>query len=244
MKKIIGLALLAVFTMAMVKTFAQADTIFAHRKSAVKNLEVFRSTITDSTLDMMKGLLQMQQSVLTADKLIIEGYLDSLKTKADSLEQKVKSFAGENEKLSIDINSKHDLFLYGAIGGGVIFLLFVLFLILYFIASSGKKKLKKQVDNIEKIKQENLAEIEVAKNEIAKAKANAEQEIAVARKQIDNELKKVLTKIDWQTSENARLEKRIAEKTDENTALQVDITMLQGNLEKKQEKLMKSEMIL
>ncbi len=252
MKKIIALALFMMFAFGTTKTIAQHDTIFTYRKTAVTNLEVFRTTITDSTLSKMKDLAGMQEKVLIADKQIIDVYLDSMKTKADSLKQKYNRLTLEKENISKSVKDKDTLLLYVEIGGGAAFLLFVVCLVLFFITLSGKNKFKKQVAGIDKIKEDNLKEIEKARNEteVMKAnaakeieqakkdmevmKANAAKEIAAAKEQIRTSVEKLQSKIDSQTTSNTQLEKRITEKNDECTELQIEMSTLKGNLDKKE----------
>lgn len=244
MKKILTLVSIAALLSGSLMVSAQSDNLMTQRKSALENLEVYKSTITDTTLDVMKELSKVQDLVIAADKPIIEIYLDSVKTKADSLKRTAGNLANDKDVLEKEAKAKNDLFLYGIIGAGVIFLLFVVFLILFFITSGKKNKLKKQVEGIEKIKQDNQKEIERAKKEVETLKINAQKdaetlklnaqkEIAVAKENVDKEVKNLQAMINSQNAEKAALERRISEKINECTELTTQISMLKTDSEKK-----------
>lgn len=232
MKKFLAYVSIAALLLGSIVVSAQNEDPMTKRKSAIENLEVYKSTITDTTLDVMKELTKAQEEIIAADKPIIEVYLDSMKTKADSLKRTANNLANDKDTLEKDAKEKADLFLYGIIGAGVIFLLFVTFLILFFIASGKKNKLKKQVAGIEKIKQDNQKEIELAKKEVENMKLNAQKEIAAAKENVDKEVKSLQSIINSLNSDKAALEKRITSKIDECTQLNTQINMIKIDFER------------
>ena len=213
MKKIFVSVLPVLFAVSVNMSAARGDTIFNKRKSAVENLEAFKSSIVDSTKDVLKELVKMQDEVIAADKPVIEVYLDSLKTKADSLYRTANNLANDKNSLGKDVKTKADYILYGLIVCGVLFVLFVIFFVLFLVTSAKKNKFRKQLGDIDKMREANRKEIELARKEVELLKANAQKEIAIAKENVDKEVKNLKAKIDSQNAEKANLEKRIDDKT-------------------------------
>ena len=232
MKKYIILLLLLFAVISVKLCSAQGDNIFDKRKTNIESLEIFKGSIVDSTSKVLKELVKIQNEVIASDKQIIEVYLDSLKTKTDSLKRIANNLT--NDKLALETKAKANnvIIFYGAIGAGVIFILFILFLILFIIASGKKNKFKKQINDAEKIKQANQKEIEVSKKEVDAFKINAQKEIALIKENIDKEVRNLQAKIDSQNSEKANLEKRLNDKIIESNNFQLQINSLKQDFDK------------
>jgi hypothetical protein len=231
MKKITAF-LIVLFTGIFIVA-AQQNPLIERRTSASENLEVYKGTIGDSSLNVMKELSRKQNDLIEADRAIIEGYLDSVQTKADSLKRANTNLVIDKELLDKELNINKDLLFYCLIGGGVMFVLFVLFLVLFLIASGKKKKLKKLVDGVEKMKQANQKEIELAKKEVETMKAVAHKEIMQAKEELNKEARNMQAKIDSLTAEKLSLEKKTTDKSFEFSQLQLRLTTIKDDYEKK-----------
>jgi myosin heavy subunit len=233
MKKIIAFSLIVSLSAGIMRLSAQHDTTFSARKQALENLEVYRTTITDSTKDVLKDLLGMQNEIIAADKPIIEVYLDSLKDKADSLTRIANNLTNDKAELDKTVKAKDKLIFYGMIGAGAIVLLLILFLILFFITSSKKNKYKKQISDVEKMKQDILNKKEQLLKDAETIKVKAQKDITDARENVSHEIKNLNAKIDTLNTEKSNLEKRISDKINEYTQLQVQSSSAKDDLNKR-----------
>jgi chromosome segregation ATPase len=234
MKRVTTLGIMILLTVISCTAFSnQNNSILIKRRQAIENLNVYKTTITDSTSESLKGLVKAQEELISADKPIIDGYLDSLQTKADSLKRAAGNVKNDKEALEKEAKVNQKLFLYGIIGGGVLLVGFILFLILFLMANSKKSKLQAQISGIDKIKKDNQYAIDKAKKELEVMKANAQKEIATAKENVAKEVKNLQAKIDSQSAEKANLEKRINEKVTECSQLQLQITTIKNDCEKK-----------
>ncbi|MFH0865640.1 MAG: hypothetical protein V1904_05570 [Bacteroidota bacterium] len=226
-------ALLIVFFTSVFIVTAQQNQLIEERTSASENLEVFKGTIGDSSLGVMKELVRKQDDLIEADRAIIDGYLYSLKNNADSLKRMNTNLIIDKEMLDKELMINKDLLFYGMIGGGVIFILFILFLILFFIASGKKKKFKKLVDDVEKMKQANQKEIELAKKDVETMKTVARKEIMQAKEELNKDARNMQAKIDSLSAEKSSLEKKAGDKAFEFSQMQLRLNTIKDDYEKK-----------
>lgn len=231
MKKITAILIILISLSCI--TSAQQNQLMDARNSASENLEVFKNTIGDTTLDVLKELTYRQNDLILADRAIIEGYLDSIKTKADTLKHLNTNLTIDKEMLEKENAVSKSLMFYGMIGGGVLFILFILFLVLFLITSGKKKKYRKQVEGVEKMKQANQKEIELAKKEVANMKAVAQKEIMQAKEELNKEAKNMQAKIDTLATEKTNLEKKASDKSFEFAQLQLRFDDMKKDYEKK-----------
>ncbi len=174
MKRVITLGIATLLTVISCTAFSnQNNSILIKRRQAIENLNVYKTTITDSTSESLKGLVKAQEELIAADKPIIDGYLDSLQTKADSLKRVAGNVKNDKEALEKEAKVNQKLFLYGIIGGGVLLVGLIFFLILFQMTNSKKSKLQAQISGIDKIKKDNQEAIDKAKKELEVMKANA-----------------------------------------------------------------------
>lgn len=213
--------------------YAQPTQLLEERNSASVNLEVFKGTIGDSSINVMKELVQKQNELIEADRNIIEVYLDSVQTRADSLKRANINLTADKEMAEKALMINKDLLYYSVIGGGVVFILFILFMVLFFIATGKKKKLKKQITDIDKIKQAYQKEIENTKKEVESMKASAHKEIMNAKADLNKEAGEMLTKIDSLTAEKLSLEKKAGDKAFEFSQMQLRLNSIKEDYEKK-----------
>ncbi|NTW32773.1 MAG: hypothetical protein HGB12_09135 [Bacteroidetes bacterium] len=208
MKKNIVLLLFLFAVISVNLCSAQIEDIFDKRKTNVESLNIYKGSIIDSTSDVLKELIKLQNDVIRADEPLIEIYLDSLKTQTDSLKIINENLA--NDKIALETKAKDNklILFYGAIGAGVIFILFILFLILFFVATGKKNKFKKQINDNEKIIQANKKDIELSRKDAETLK----KEIISVKENNDKEVKNLRAKIDSQDTEKANFEKRLFEK--------------------------------
>ncbi|HNW98408.1 MAG TPA: hypothetical protein PKK00_08365 [Bacteroidales bacterium] len=211
---------------------AQQNTLMEKRAAALENLDIFRGTISDSTKDVLKELVSKQNELIEADKIVVEQYLDSVKLKSDSLSRLNINLASENEMLKKEGATQKSQMLYVIIGGGILLLSCIVFIILYIIASKQKGKYRKAKDGLEKIKQDNLKEIELAKKEVGIMKASAQKEISAAKDEIQNEVKNLKAKIDSLSAEKSSLEKKAIDKSFESSQLQLQIKTIKEDYER------------
>jgi len=234
MKRVITTSILMLFISITFSSFSsQNNTILIKRRQAIENLNVYKTTITDSTSEALKGLVKQQEELIAADKPIIEVYLDSLQNRADSLKTAAGNAKNDKETLEKEAKANKKLFLYGIIGGGVLLIGLILFLILFLLSNSKKSKLQAQISGIDKIKKDNQNAIDKAKKELEVMKANAQKEIASAKENVSKDVKNLQAKVDSQNAEKALLEKRLNEKVNECTQLQMQITTVKNDYEKK-----------
>lgn len=231
MKRITAI-LIVLFTCTFIVS-AQQNQIMEARNAASENLEIFKGTIGDSSLGVIKELVRKQNDLIEADRLIIEGYLDSIKTKADTLKRINTNLTIDKEMLDKELKINKDLLFYSIIGGGAFLILFIVFLILFFITSGKKKKYKKLVEGVEKMKQANQKEIELAKKEVATMKSVAQKEIMQAKEEINKEARNMQAKIDSLSAEKSSLEKKTTDKSFELSQLQLRLNTIKDENDKK-----------
>ena len=233
MKKITTLLILIFLAITLKTINAQDENIFDKRKTCVESLEIYKGSIVDSTKEVLKQLVKIQDEVITSDKAIIEVYLDSLETKADSLNRTANNLTNDKLALETKVKTTNEMIFYGMIGAGVIFVLFLLFLILFIVANGKKNKSKKQFNDIENIKEANQKEIDLSKKEVQTLKANTQKEIASYKENLAKEVKNLQAKIDSQIAEKANLEKRLNDKAAEGNNVQLQIVSMKQDFKKR-----------
>lgn len=199
------------------------DTLFESRNSAADNLEIFKGAFIDSTLANLKELVFKQQKLIDVDNVIIDQYLPAIKDSAIATAKKLSVLTAEKDASEKGLNEKNDWIFYGIIGGGILFLLFLLFAILYFITCAKKNKLKRQVAGIEKMRGDNLQEIELARKELEKQKETARKEIEAGKESIAKEIYELNNKIDTLSVEKTNLEKKFNDKHTECNQLEKEV---------------------
>ena len=237
MKKILIITLLCICSAVVFSATEHNDATFQKRKQALENLEVFKSTITDTTKSVLKELVIDQNEIIAADNPIIEIYLDSLKSKADSLKRSASNLVNDKKTLDSENKSKSQLMFYGIVGAGVIFLGFILFFILFLISSKKVKNIKEQIEEVNKSKQAKQKEIDNAKKELETVITNSQQEITTVKEKANTELKNLQVKIDSLGSEKSMLEKKVNDKT-------IEVSQMQNRINDKTSELLQLQNLL
>lgn len=211
----------------------QENELMLKRKSAIEALDAYKGSMVDSTEASLKELVIAQSALIDADKNVVDIYLDSLKSKTDTLSRSVNNLTIDKETAEKKVKTYEENKLYVMIGGGALFLLFIVFLILFFLASGKKNKYKKQVKGIDKMKEDNKKEIEIAKKQVEVLKANAQKEINEAKEKVASESKNLQIKIDTLNTEKTSLEKKLSDKSLECSQLVIQNENTRNEYERK-----------
>lgn len=188
----------------------QSDSAkFAERNNMFMNYENYRSSITDTSVEILKRLNNLQTELIILDNSIFHNFISTNNRKVEELQGKCKVL--ENEK-QIAVNNyvalKRWMF-YGLIGAGIFILLSVLFIVLYILTNNKKKKTFNQLIKIEKIKEEQLKEIGLLKNEIASLSITDKIEISKVKEELKYDFTSLKNKYDIAIKEKELLENKI-----------------------------------
>jgi len=215
MKKRIFLFITVLLSISLSKSFSQeaADSIkLAERNNAFLNYDNYRSSITDTTLDVFRKLVNLQTDLIVSDNAIIHNYISTNSKKADDLQKKLQAAKVEKDLLNIKYEEGKQWLLYGLIGAGVFVLLTILFIILFALTNNKKKNAINQLTKIETIKEEQLKEINVLKKEREKQSTDSNSEVNKAKESLENDLKLQLNKYDLLNKEKTLIEAKLKEK--------------------------------
>lgn len=220
------------FGFTQLKALEINDTIFDSRRSALDNLEILKGAMVDSTLINMKELAIKQQILIDVDNIIMDQYLPALKDSVKTSAQKLNELTTNKTASEQELKTKNNWVFYGKIAGGVLFLLFLLFTTLFLVANTQKRKLKKQLIGIDKMREDNLKEIELARTELEKQKEAAKNEIEANKQIIAQEINSLKTKIESLTSEKSAIERKFNEKYTEFNQLSIELNNQKNEHEK------------
>jgi len=171
MKKKIFLFFTVLLFFTPFATFSQEthDSIkLTERNDAFLNYDNYRSSITDTTIDVLKKLVELQTDLIITDNYIIHNYISINTKKTDDLQKKLQAAKLEKDLLNKKYEEAKQWLLYGLIVAGVFVLSTILFIILFALTINKKKNAINQLTKIEIIKEEQLKEINSLKKESEK----------------------------------------------------------------------------
>ena len=196
-------------------TFSQEthDSIkLTERNDAFLNYDNYRSSITDTTLDVLKKLVELQTDLIITDNYIIHNYISINTKKTDDLQKKLQATKLEKDLLNKKYEEGKQWLMYGLIGAGVFVLSTILFIILFALTINKKKNAINQLTKIEIIKEEQLKEINSLKKGSEKQSSDSNNEVNKAKERLENDFKLQLNKYELLNKEKTLLEAKLKEK--------------------------------
>ncbi|OIP02950.1 MAG: hypothetical protein AUJ97_05375 [Bacteroidetes bacterium CG2_30_32_10] len=215
MKKKIFLFFTVLLFFTPFATFSQEthDSIkLTERNDAFLNYDNYRSSITDTTIDVLKKLVELQTDLIITDNYIIHNYISINTKKTDDLQKKLQAAKLEKDLLNKKYEEAKQWLLYGLIVAGVFVLSTILFIILFALTINKKKNAINQLTKIEIIKEEQLKEINSLKKESEKQSSDSNNEVNKAKERLENDFKLQLNKYELLNTEKTLLAAKLKEK--------------------------------
>jgi len=210
-----------------------SDATLQQRETVYQNYISVKNQIVDTTLDNMKQLANTQAEVINADNGIINDYMPSKLGKIKEGEKKLKDLQDEKTKVEADLKKKDAMFMYYYIGGGVLFLLFVAFLILWILQMGKTKKAKSKMKEVDKMKADFLKESTAMKADIEKQKEIVKKETATVKDSYDKEIAALKLKNTDMMMEKSKVENQLREKTLNESSFETKMNKLKIEYETK-----------
>ncbi len=188
----------------------QTDSIkFAERNTLFLNYDNYRSSITDSSIDVLKKLNTFQTELIILDNSLIHNYISTNTKKNVELEGKCKVLENEKNTAIDNLMRIKKMIFYGLIIAGIFILLSVLFIVLYIRTNIKKKETLSQLIKIEKIKEEQLKELEQLKKDIASISVTDKIEFTKAKEELLADFTSLKNKFDIIIKEKELLESKL-----------------------------------
>jgi len=210
-----------------------SDTNLKQRETVYQNYISVKNQIVDTTLDNMKQLATAQADVISADNGIINDFLPSKLSKIKEGEKKLKDIQDEKEKTETDLKKKEAMFMYYYIGGGVLFLLFAAFLILWILQMGKTKKAKSKMKEVDKMKADFQKESATMKADIEKQKEIVKKETTTVKDGYDKEIAALKLKNTDMMMEKSKIENQLREKTLNESSFETKMNKLKIEYETK-----------
>ncbi len=202
-------------TIASLNLFSQeiSDSIkLKERNDAFINYENYRSSITDTTVEVLKKLNIFQTELIIIDNAIIHKYISTNSRKNEELQKKITLSENEKEIAVKKFDEGKKWVFYGLIGAGLFVILTILFIILFIITNNKKKRALSQIIKIDKIKEKQIKEIGFLKSEIETYSVSNKNSTNQEKENIENELKSQKDKYNELIKEKNQLENSLKEK--------------------------------